>query len=428
MDNGGSFTSDDGTDEPDGHDDAPLRGWIPPDDRLWRHPSELASSSDSPVPATVRDGGRDRRAAIAVGSVGAAAVVVAVAAAFALSGSSTVTGAHSIAITVTSVTTPSVTTAPTGTSVGSSPAGGAAGPNIIAMVSALRPSIVGVVPSDPSSSAASAPAMLTGVVLPGGRLVVTAASAVVGMHGVDVVTSDGRHHAGVVTGADEHAGIAVVSVDDALTPATFSDDDVSLGEATVAACLCGEARSTGGAEAMPAMSVGMVSQTGESATLADGTDLIDTIEATMPLQPGSWGTVLLDHSGEVVGILDTEEQVAGETVGIFVPAPLAVGVADALAAGLDLVHGWLGIVCADSASAPGSGGPVVTSLFSNGPAAVAGIEPGDEIQALDGRRVATIAELQAALYTATPGTIVELTTVRGSSVRELSVKLASEPT
>ncbi|HYA69400.1 MAG TPA: PDZ domain-containing protein, partial [Acidimicrobiales bacterium] len=68
-----------------------------------------------------------------------------------------------------------------------------------------------------------------------------------------------------------------------------------------------------------------------------------------------------------------------------------------------------------------------TGLFDGSPAGAAGIEAGDEIRAVDGRPVATVAELQASLYTAAPGTTVELTTVRGSNVRQLSVTLASEP-
>ncbi len=430
MDSGSPFTSGNDDDEPDGHDDAPQRGWISPDDRLWRHPSELASGAPAPSSPDHPLVGHDRRAAMTAGAVGAVVVVVAVATALALTGTSTRVGTGPVAITVTSITSTSASGSATGTFTGGPPAGSdTTTPNVIAMVSELRPSIVGVIAAGDSTSSDQAdPAVLTGVVLPGGKLVVTAASAVVGMHDVDVVTWDGKYHPGVVTGADERSGVAVVSVDDPLLAASFAaDDDVSVGTLAVAACLCGGVEGTNPATSMPTVSIGKVSAAGQSETMADGTDLIDTIEASMPLLPGSWGTVLLDRGGEVIGILDSEEQGGGVTTGVFVPSSLAVDVADALAGGHDLVHGWLGIVCADPQSPTGQAGPVVTSLLADGPASLAGIEPGDVIQAVDGLPVTTLAELQARLYTATPGTTVLLTTFRGSAERDVPVTLSSEP-
>ena len=45
----------------------------------------------------------------------------------------------------------------------------------------------------------------------------------------------------------------------------------------------------------------------------------------MPLGPTSWGGVLLDSHGRVLGILDGEMSLGNETIGLFVPAPLAEG-------------------------------------------------------------------------------------------------------
>ncbi len=40
-----------GPDEPE----SPLRGWIDPDDRLWRHPSEVAARGAGPGPGAGAD-------------------------------------------------------------------------------------------------------------------------------------------------------------------------------------------------------------------------------------------------------------------------------------------------------------------------------------------------------------------------------------
>ncbi|HXX89975.1 MAG TPA: PDZ domain-containing protein [Acidimicrobiales bacterium] len=408
--------------EPEEVDDAPLRGWIPPDDRLWRHPSELGTSGDAdPVAGGSR---RERSTVLAVGAVGAVVVVVAVAAAAALSGGIT-PGARETA-TVTSVTTAAPLQGGSVTGGSSSNVPSVTNPAVTAMVNALRPSLVAVMASDRTTSSTSgATAVLTGVVMPGGRLVITAASAVVGMRDVDVVTVDGRHHHGTVAGADERSGVAVVSVDDALAPATFADDDVAAGAIGITACLCGADAHTDATGGTPTVSVGVVRRSGQSAALSDGTTLVDTIEASVSLDPGSWGTVLLDSQGQVAGILDSEQDAGGGTIGVFVPAPLALDVAGALASA-PLVHGWLGIVCTDSPTSA-SNGPVVTTVFADSPAAHAGVEVGDVIQAVDGHAVATIAQLQARLYALTPGTAAGLTVVRGVRTMTVPVTLATEP-
>ena len=65
----------------------------------------------------------------------------------------------------------------------------------------------------------------------------------------------------------------------------------------------------------------------------------------MPLGPTSWGGVLLDSHGRVIGILDGQMNLGNDTIGLFVPAPLAEGVALELAQTHRVDHGWLGVEC-----------------------------------------------------------------------------------
>ena len=419
MDGEGPYPGRDepkGHDAREGHDDEPLRGWISPDDRLWRHPSELSSLAGST--AASRPSRRDRTTVLAVGAAGAAAIVLTMAAAFALSGAEPAS-TRPFAATMTSLTTISSGSASNGTLVA-----GSTGPTVAAMIAALRPSLVGVEPSDTDDTESTSPPTLTGVVLPGGKLVVTAASAVVGMHVVDVVTADGKHHRGMLAGSDDRSGVAVVSVADTLPAATFADDDAGAGDTVVAACLCGHGDDA--ATSAPLVSMGMVQVGGQPAQLADGTDLVDALEVSVPLSPSAWGAVLLDERGQVVGLLDGQPQSGGRDVRVFVPAPLAVAVANVLGGAGDLAHGWLGIVCSDPSGASAAG-PVVTSVLSDGPAAGAGLRPGDVITAVDGHPVATIAELQARLYPLDPGSSVTLGLTRATRPTSVTVTLSPEP-
>ena len=177
--------------------------------------------------------------------------------------------------------------------------------------------------------------------MPGGHLVITAASVLTGMSVMNVFSSDGERHKGTVVGMDQRAGVAVVKVDDgSLTPATFADENVEPYELAVTACMCDNATTHRGgwqprASKTPRLevAVGMVRQTGVAIDLENGPDLLDVIEAEMPLGAGAWGGVLLDGNGQVVGVLDGEQTVGNETMGLFVPTDLALGVADEIADG-----------------------------------------------------------------------------------------------
>jgi S1-C subfamily serine protease len=268
---------------------------------------------------------------------------------------------------------------------------------------------------------------MTGIVLPGGDLAVTAAAAVGKASRVQIVTSSGQHRWVRVLGRDPHSGIAVVSTGGGLTPANFADGDVEPGELTIAACLCGSAAVAAAAAAdfPAAVAVGEIRKVGASVTLSSGTDLVDTIEADMPLGPAPWGGVLLDGRGQVVGVLDARTTTVTGRTGLFVPATLAVGVARELASSHKVEHGWLGIKCTDM---PNDGGARITAIMAGSPAAAAGLHQGDVVEAVDLQRVNSLADLQASLYTSPPGTSVSLLLDRSGQDVVTTMTLAGSPT
>jgi len=419
MNSGGSFTDGGFPEDPDGQDDeaaAMLRGWLPPDDRLWRHPSEVARLGPprpaAPLFAAATAGWhrrRVRRASITAGVVGVAAVCTTVAVVLSLVDSPTPTtvlkvqtdgGAGTIAATTTSLMTTVI------------------GADVVRLVASVRPSLVGLEPLNTGGAA-----RMTGVVLPGGALVVTSAAAVAGVAQLDVVSADGRSRLGTVVGSDPRSGVAVISTTGGLVPANFADEEVQPDDLAVVACLCaGSSSSPAGTPA--AAGVGMVKEVGTEVALQSGQDLVSAIEAEMPLGPTSWGGVLLDGHGSVIGILDGQTNSAGDTLGAFVPAPLAEGVAMELAQTHRVDHGWLGVVCADD----GPAGATVTEILPGSPAAAAGLRSGDVVVGVDTHAVSSVADLQQRLYTVAPGTTVRLDVAHGAGDDVLSVKLANAPT
>ena len=399
----GEFPDDPGDDLPGPE---PLRGWISPEDRLWRHPSEMASSSAA-LPRGRRGAvaGRlgGRWSALAVGAFGAAAV--ASAAVVVTSASPTPVATGHIAATDTSLVTGSA-----GTARGNpSPTVGA---DVAGVVEAMEASLVALVPQGTTSGGPA-----TGVVLPGGDLVLTAASALADATSVTVETAGGQHETGTVEGVDTTSGVAVVRVPDPVAAATFGGEDVTTHQLVVAACRC-----SGVGGRLP-WAVTMVHEVGTPATLDGGPALVDAIEAEMPLGPAAFGSVILDDQGQVLGVLDGERTAGGETFGYFVPADLAVGVAQELATKHRVVRGWLGVVCQDGAVA----GATVTTVLPGSPAAAAGMRAGDIVEAVGSHRVGSLADLEALLYTTPPGSHLTLTVSRGGTVHSTEVTLSGSP-
>jgi len=406
-------------DEIGGGAELPQRGWLPPEDRLWRHPSEVARQglppSFAPLPGADGSRGRSRRSSLTVGVVATAAVAAAVAVSLTMV-DGTGWGSRAEVLSATSTSFDNVSLASQATASTSI----VAGADVMRLISAMRPSLVSITPmrATPSSTP------ITGVVLPGGELALTAAAAVGGAATMEVRSADGQRHVGDVVGVDPHAGVAVITTGGGLTPATFADEVVTPGDLAVAACLCSRSlASTGPARASTTWAVGMIRQVGTTVTLGGGGQLVDAIEAEAPLGPASPGGVLLDGRGQVIGIMDGHVSDGAERVGVFVPAALARAVAMQLATDHKVDHGWLGIVCAQQ----DPDGALVEQILPGSPAVRAGLHPGDKVVAVGTHPVGSLADLQARLYTMPPGAPVQLTVVDGTTSAVVTVTLADSP-
>jgi putative serine protease PepD len=416
VEGSGPFNFGDFPDDPyAAHDDDTVPPvWLPPEDRLWRHPSEVArhghpQGGSARLPSDpVLPGRREHRFAVTAGVVGVAAVATAVVVAFTLTNSPEVATS---ARTVSTAQEASFTTVPA--------ASGVTAPLVVQIMKVLRPSLIAIGPVRGTRSA-----HMTGIVLAGGDLAVTAAAAVGKATRVEIVTSSGQHRLVRVLGRDPHSGIAVVGTGGGLTPASFAGRTIEPGALAIAACLCGSAVATAAADP-PAVALGEVRKVGTAARLSSGTGLVDTIEADMPLGPTPWGGVLLDGQGQVVGVLDARESTATGQTGVFVPADLAVAVARELATAHKVEHGWLGIKCTD---APHEGGARITAIMAGSPAASAGLHQGDVVEAVDSQPVGSLADLQASLYTSPPGTPVSVMVVRSGQDMMTTLTLAGSPT
>ncbi len=156
----------------------------------------------------------------------------------------------------------------------------------------------------------------------------------------------------------------------------------------------------------------------------------DFLQTDAAINPGNSGGPLFDTAGNVVGI-NTAIVAQGSGIGFAVPINLVKKLLPQLREKGKVSRGWLGVGIQDLTPELAAGfgvsprsGVLVGQVFDGGPAARAGIKPGDIVTHVDGKPVATSRQLTAAVAAIAPGTSVEVKLLRDGKPLSLQVKLA----
>ena len=414
-----------------GDEDGPYFAWLPPEDRLWRHPSErlavgAAASSFQPTDS----GGRSERVLSLPGSGWGRTWTVAIVAGLvgALSVSALAMGAgwwsHQTTV-VRSIlpSSPSVSLA----------AAGNAPTNWTAIDDSVAASVVSI-----TVTGASGPRQGSGVVLvddgEGRVFVITdrtifAPSASEGdQGGIEVTFLSGAVARGTLVGQDALSGVAVVEVPNAgrVIPASIG---------SVAELHAADPVLAVGSRMASAVATGAVSGEDQVVDLSDGSDMDGLISVTMPaLAPAADGGPLLDQYGRVVGMTVGIQPVdSGQgPVTYAVPIDQATRVASQIIDGHRPTHAWLGVD--NSADVPSvmahqmglSGGVQVGSVEEGSPADRAGLQAADIITGFDGRPLVSTGALIAQMAACQPGRSVALTFVHAGRTEHTAVHLGEE--
>jgi serine protease Do len=179
------------------------------------------------------------------------------------------------------------------------------------------------------------------------------------------------------------------------------------------------------------VTLGIVSQVGRSEIAPLGRDgYYDFIQTDASINPGNSGGPLVNLKGEVVGIA-TAINATGQGIGFAVPINMAKEVLTQLREHGKVVRSWMGVAVRELPPEHGqrttTRGVVVTSVVDGGPAASAGLTPGDVIVGFDGREVPSAARLRWYVASAGVGRRVAVSVRRGSSERAVQVKLVEMP-
>lgn len=292
-------------------------------------------------------------------------------------------------------------------------------PGVMAMVVRMLPSLVAIDVRSPTGRRSG-----TGVVFRSDGMVMTTRQLVAGATGIVVSARGGRQWAATLVGDDPETGVAVVRVPATIPPLSLGTPPrLQLGQLALGVTVGDRA-----ADSLR-ISIGVVDAVHQQVRLASGASLPDALETdASPVHP--FGGVLLDERGQVIGLIQETVTRGSHHRCVGVPIDLVSEAADQLATTGRVAHGWLGVMGAnlEPSQARGldvAGGVVVAAVEPGSPAAVAGLAPGDVIDAVDGSTVRSMAELQRSLWALPAGTLVSLGVERQRAPLEVRARLGA---
>jgi S1-C subfamily serine protease len=259
----------------------------------------------------------------------------------------------------------------------------------------------------------------SGVVIREDGLILTSGQLLGGVTTAVVTWPSGRSSTARVLGHDPLTGLAALDADGSGFPTVTLDvTPPRPGErAITVAAWSGSAG--------PTLTQGVISATGAHAD-PDGGRLLGLIEIDNPVPSWADGGALVDDQGRVRGVSIWVAD--GRATGFAVPAEAVRRVAGDLDQRGRVDRGWLGVWGATvDAGETTPAGVLVGEVISDSPADEVGITAGDIVTTVDGDRVRSLADIQAALALTRPGDRVVVERSRAGRVTTVTVVLAPAP-
>lgn len=272
---------------------------------------------------------------------------------------------------------------------------------LVRVVDAISPAVVQIQTSAGLGS---------GVVYDGKGDIITNAHVVGNFKRFKITLASGTHD-GTLVGSFPANDLAVVHIKGATPhPATFADSSkLHVGDFALAIGNPLGLRSS--------VTEGIVSSLGRTVSEGNGVALSSAIQTSAAINPGNSGGALVDLQGRVVGIptlAALDPQLGGAQapgIGFAIPSNVVRKIADQLIANGRVVksgRAYLGVRVATIVG----GGVLVSATVPGGPAARAGIKPGDIVLEINGQPTPTADVLVSILADLHPGQKVPVQLLR----------------
>ncbi|MBS69171.1 MAG: 2-alkenal reductase [Pseudomonas sp.] len=243
-----------------------------------------------------------------------------------------------------------------------------------------------------------------------------------------VALKDGRETLARVIGSDPETDLAVLKIDLADLPAITlgHSDRIRVGDVTLA---IGNPFGVG-----QTVTMGIISATGRNQLGLNTYE--DFIQTDAAINRGNSGGALVDVGGNLIGINTAiiSESGGSQGIGFAIPVKLALEVMKSIIEHGQVIRGWLGVEVqsltqelAESFGQEGRPGIVVAGVYRDGPAARAGLQPGDLILSIDGVQSADGRSSMNQVARARPGDNIDIDILRNGKPLTLTAEVGMRP-
>jgi Do/DeqQ family serine protease len=268
----------------------------------------------------------------------------------------------------------------------------------------------------------------SGVIMSAEGYVLPNTHVIEGADKIEVVRADARRSSARVIGTDPESDLAVlkISLDKLPVMMLGNSDALQVGDQVLA---IGNPFGVG-----QTVTSGIVSAL-ERDQLGINT-FENFIQTDAAINPGNSGGALIDINGNLMGINTAIYSRSGGSMGIgfAIPVSTARQVLQSIVKNGQVVRGWIGIELneltpelAQTFGIRTQTGVIVTGVLNTGPAAAAGIRPGDVITQIDGQPVHTVSALLTYIAALTPGQTAPVILERRGDSMQLPVTPAQRP-
>ncbi len=268
----------------------------------------------------------------------------------------------------------------------------------------------------------------SGVIVSQSGYILTNNHVVEGADEIEVILNDSRHTLAKVVGTDPDSDLAVLKIglDKLPTIVLGNSDTIQVGDQVLA---IGNPFGVG-----QTVTSGIVSALGRNQL---GINTFENfIQTDAAINPGNSGGALVDTNGNLLGINTAIYSRSGGSMGIgfAIPVSTAKQVLEGLVKDGQVTRGWIGVEpndlspeLAETFNTKLTQGVIITGVLQNGPAAKAGVKPGDVIEAIGERKIADVTQLLSVVASLKPGSAAHFIINRKSQKVELDVTPGVRP-
>lgn len=276
----------------------------------------------------------------------------------------------------------------------------------------------------------------SGVLVSPDGYVLTNHHVVASANDIQIVLWDGRVTPARVVGSDRDTDLAVLKVDGSNLPhmALAAESPPRVGDVALA---IGNPFGLG-----QTVTQGIVSGLARSQALLGGGEnvqsfpAVDFIQTDAAINAGNSGGALVDAHGELIGIntfVFGRMSMDAEGIGFAIPAATAREVLDQIIEHGMVLRGWIGAEYVDASQRTGGSeetaqGATLSAIYSNGPAAQAGLRPGDVLLKFNGSDILDPFDLRTREAALPPNTLVKVEGLRAGVPFETTLSLIQRPT